>query len=82
MTGTSGRQRASTEAIAAYSVTIPGQGEVWNRFAEIADPLFDRVAQNDRESQTLAATRHLLLPKLMSGEIRIRDAEKIAGEAA
>ena len=29
----------------------------------------------------LAATRDLLLPKLMSGEIRVRDAEKIA-EAA
>ena len=33
------------------------------------------------EIHTLAATRDLLLPKLMSGEIRLRDAEAMA-EAA
>ena len=33
------------------------------------------------ENRALAKTRDLLLPKLMSGEIRLRDAEKIAGEA-
>ena len=46
-------------------------------FDEILQPLFDRDDQaNDRENRTLAATRDLLLPKLMSGEIRVRDAEK------
>lgn len=82
MTGTSGRQRASTEAIEDYRVAEPDTAEIWERFAEVNDPLFERIAANDRESQTLAATRDLLLPKLMSGEIRIKDAEKIAGEAA
>lgn len=81
MTGTSGRQRASTEAIAVYQVTTPGVNEIWSRFAEIADPIFERIAQNDREDRTLAATRDLLLPKLISGEIRIRDAENMAGGA-
>lgn len=81
MTGTSGRQRASTEAIEAYRVAEPDTAEIWERFAEVTDPLFERIAVNDRESQTLAATRDLLLPKLMSGEIRIKDAEKIGGEA-
>jgi type I restriction enzyme S subunit len=32
------------------------------------------------ESRTLAATRDLLLPKLMSGEVRVKDAEKLVGE--
>jgi type I restriction enzyme, S subunit len=36
---------------------------------------------NKREGCTLAATRDLLLPKLMSGEIHIKDAEKVV-EAA
>ena len=36
---------------------------------------------NKGETDTLADTRDLLLPKLMSGEVRIRDTEKIA-EAA
>lgn len=41
-------------------------------------PLFDRIAANVIESRTLAATRDMLLPKLMSGEIRVRDAEALA----
>jgi type I restriction enzyme S subunit len=40
------------------------------------------VWNNVRESQTLAALRDLLLPKLMSGEIRIADAETLVGQAA
>ena len=33
-----------------------------------------------RSPDTLAQTRDLLLPKLMSGEIRLKDAERIVGE--
>jgi type I restriction enzyme, S subunit len=46
-------------------------------FDNVARPLFDRIADNEKEIQTLAETRDLLLPKLMSGEIRISDAEKM-----
>ena len=44
-------------------------------------PLFEKILSNSLESRTLAQTRDLLLPKLLSGEIRLRDAEKIAGQA-
>ena len=37
--------------------------------------LFDKVQANEQENQTLAEMRDLLLPKLMSGEIRLKDAE-------
>lgn len=50
-------------------------------FASIASPLTNRVEHNKSENHTLAATRDLLLPKLMSGEIRLREAEETA-EAA
>jgi len=39
-------------------------------------PLEDRIEVNERENRTLAAIRDALLPKLLSGEIRIKDAEK------
>jgi type I restriction enzyme S subunit len=42
---------------------------------------FAKMKMNSRETLTLAATCDLLLPKLMSGEIRVKDAEKIV-EAA
>ncbi|MEY8832853.1 restriction endonuclease subunit S [Phaeobacter italicus] len=38
-------------------------------------PLFEKVLANSNENQTLAEMRDLLLPKLMSGEIRLKDAE-------
>jgi len=39
-------------------------------------PLFNRIIANDLENRTLAQLRDFLLPKLMSGEICLRDAEK------
>ena len=38
-------------------------------------PIIERTIRNDLESRTLAEARNFLLPKLMSGEIRLRDAE-------
>ena len=48
----------------------------------ILEHLNDRIAANDMENGTLAATRDLLLPKLISGEIRVKDAEKLAEDGA
>jgi type I restriction enzyme, S subunit len=39
---------------------------------------FNKIAANSKENETLAATRDLLLPKLMSGEICLKNAEKAA----
>ena len=39
-------------------------------------PLVERTIRNELESRTLAQSRDLLLPKLMSGEIRLREAGK------
>lgn len=50
-------------------------------FESLVAPLMAKCRANREENQTLAATRDLLLPKLMSGEIRLRDAEAMA-EAA
>ena len=45
-------------------------------FDDIIRPFLDHLLVNPGESRTLAQTRDLLLPKLMSGEIRLREAEK------
>lgn len=41
-------------------------------------PMFERITSNVIGSRTLAETRDMLLPKLMSGEIRVRDAQMMA----
>lgn len=50
---------------------------VQEAFESILGPMWSRARLNEQQSETLAATRDLLLPKLMSGEIRIKDAEKV-----
>lgn len=51
---------------------------VAERFEAVVRPFRGRMEQNFKEERVLAATRDLLLPKLMSGEIRVNDAEKLA----
>lgn len=59
----------------AVSLAMPTK-DTMQAFEELVKPLFLRIKSNVIESRTLAETRDLLLPKLMSGEIRLRDAEK------
>ena len=40
-------------------------------------PLFDRVLANEREIHTLTALRDTLLPKLISGEVRVMGQERV-----
>jgi type I restriction enzyme S subunit len=56
--------------------------EVFAAFERLAKPLFGRLISGERESRTLAALRDALLPKLISGELRIPDAERIAARCA
>lgn len=50
--------------------------DVFAAFEHFAQPLFARLVSNERGSRTLAALRDALLPKLISGELRIPDAER------
>ncbi|GAA4781572.1 hypothetical protein GCM10023219_32440 [Stakelama sediminis] len=76
MSGTSGRQRASVNALTAYFAAIPDDEKTWVVLGSLLDPIFYKIAANAEENQTLAQTRDLLLPKLMSGEIRVGEAER------
>ena len=48
-------------------------------FNSAARPLYEKWCGTTLESRTLAVLRDTLLPKLMSGELRVRDAENLAG---
>ena len=52
-------------------VVVPSE-PVLRAFDAIAKPLHERIAKNERESRTLAQTRDLLLPRLMSGQILVQ----------
>jgi type I restriction enzyme S subunit len=55
---------------------------VLSQFENAAEPLLARSLECRRESRTLAALRDTLLPKLISGELRIREAERFVAKAA
>ena len=52
-----------------------------NRLGPLMSALWSASLTAERESLTLIATRDALLPQLMSGKLRVRDAERIAAEA-
>ena len=55
--------------------TCPPDG-VLSVLSHTISPLVELTVENELEIRTLAQTRDLLLPKLMSGEIRLAEAEK------
>ena len=72
MTGTSGRQRTPASCFNNFSVAVPPI-ELAKRFGNFAKSVIDKVRANDEESRTLARLRDALLPKLMRGEVRVKD---------
>jgi type I restriction enzyme S subunit len=50
-------------------------------FEAMLAPIDSRVDVTHQESMTLAALRDTLLPKLISGELRVNDAERLAARA-
>ena len=79
MTGSSGRQRVQISAIKNYLLPCPTE-KIARAFGHQAQPLFKTVKVKSDESRTLAALRDTLLPKLISGELRVPDVEKILEE--
>ena len=70
----SAQQNLSQRVIAEHRVTIPTHNLV-EQFSVFTGNLFEKWIANEHENVTLTQLRDLLLPKLMSGEIRLKDAE-------
>lgn len=70
----------SRDDFLAYTAPLPSPA-VLALFGKFETALARRQYAADAESRSLAELRDYLLPKLLSGEIRVRDAEKLAGAA-
>ncbi|GMN03350.1 restriction endonuclease subunit S [Erythrobacter sp. MTPC3] len=55
---------------------IVAEKPIHRQFDNMVEPFFEKIVANELENRTLANTRDLLLPKLMSGEIRVGEAER------
>ena len=56
-------------------VVVPDESAM-KKFDDLARPLYNRIVSNERQSRSLAVLRNMLLPKLVSGELRVEDTEK------
>ena len=63
------------EVVLSTEVVRPCE-QLITQFAHIVHPLLFKLAENDHQSRTLTIIRDTLLPKLLSGEIRVKDAER------
>lgn len=52
--------------------------EIAEAFGKLIEPLFARIRQNTEHGQTLSALRDTLLPRLISGQLRLPEAEALA----
>ncbi|MGF6862813.1 type I restriction enzyme S subunit [Rhodobacteraceae bacterium MBR-64] len=63
----------------AERVVVPSMA-VLKAFSDFCMPIMEKM--QSKESQFLSQTRDLLLPRLMSGELRVAEAERLASEVA
>jgi type I restriction enzyme S subunit len=68
------------DTLAGLSITSPTAALV-DAFEAEVDPILERIRSALIESRTLVGLRDALLPKLISGELRVKDAERLAVEA-
>jgi type I restriction enzyme S subunit len=75
MTGSSGRQRVPATCFDHFLMPRPN-AQLARSYCESMEPVFEKITANARESTTLGELRDALLPKLISGEIRVPEAEE------
>ena len=61
----------TTKTFEGVSVLIPKETSYIVEFEKMIDPYFSKMKQNNKQIQTLIQQRDSLLPKLMSGEVKI-----------
>ncbi|MGK3987861.1 restriction endonuclease subunit S [Sorangium sp. So ce136] len=76
--GGSAQPNASAQALASARTSFPPES-VAAAFHEIVAPIDSRKAANHREDVVLGTLRDTLLPRLLSGELRVKEAEELAG---
>ncbi len=51
--------------------------EIMRCFDTLVRPIYERIVSNERETRLLATARDLLLPKLLSGELRVSEVDLV-----
>jgi type I restriction enzyme S subunit len=68
--GSSGRQRVNIDHLVIFEITIPST-EIMNNFNSIMKGIEPKLQNNFIQIRTLEKLRDTLLPKLISGEVKV-----------
>ena len=68
------------DVVSALACVVPSIA-ILRTFNGVTCPLLVKVAANQRQAQTLATLRDTLLPRLISGQLRLPEAEALAATA-
>ena len=77
MVGSSGRQRVQNACFSNFYLAVPPNSDLLKNFDLLVRGDFDRITEQTAQNRTLTQLRDNLLPKLLYGEIRIPNAEKL-----
>jgi type I restriction enzyme S subunit len=67
----------SKKAFRPIPAIVPS-APVLDKFIDVAGALFNRLVENEQQAQTLASLRDTLLPRLISGQLRLPENETIS----
>jgi type I restriction enzyme S subunit len=79
--GGSAQPNASAQTLAGAELVVPSQ-DILRVYADIVFSFDSRIYFNSGQNATLSTLRDTLLPKLISGEIRVGDAERALAASA
>lgn len=68
--GSTGQTELSREQLGRMEMIVPRK-EIIDQFDLFCAPLVERITANRKQAETLVETRDYLLPRLMSGEIKV-----------
>lgn len=77
MSGTSGRQRVAPTAMDHLQIAVPSD-DVAAAFADAVEAMFACIRAGMNESRQLAKVRDYLLPRLLSGAVRVQTTDETA----
>ena len=66
--------RTSWQAMSTYELCMPTDA-IASEFQRVVSPMLEQIVRNVHESRTLAVLRDTLLPKLVSGELRVNQSK-------
>jgi len=81
MVGSSGRQRIQNACFDTYKLAMPTSDKLLSLFERLTSTHFLKMTKNKVAIETLVELRDTLLPKLISGELRIPDVQKEVSDA-